>query len=154
MNNQNDYLKKQQKTGYYMIGAGIITALVGIIMESIIRNPSFNLRIITAIGILLIGLGFGRVLKYRLTASDPQSAARLVNTEKDERRKFLRDRSGFRAYIISGILAYILLMWVSFADSDSLPRLSDDALWYALVAVVVLPAVTFMVSYLYEDKRH
>ena len=154
MNNQIDYIKKQQKAGYYLIGAGIITAVTGIILENFIPNPSFNLRIITALGLLFIGIGVGRIIKYRLTASDPQAVARLVNTERDERLKLLRDRSGFRAYVISGILAYILLMWVSFADSGSLPRLSDDALWFALVAVVVMPAVVFIASYLYEDKHN
>ena len=154
MNNQINYIKKQQKPGFYMIGAGVVTALVGFILTSIISNPTFNLRIITALGLLLIGIGIGRVIKYRLIASDPQAAARLVNTEKDERLKLLRDRSGFRAYVISGILAYVLLMWVSFADSGSLPRLNDDALWFALVAVVVVPAVVFIASYLYEDKHN
>ncbi len=154
MNNHIDYIKKQQKPGYYMIGAGIVTAVVGIILTGVISNPSFNLRIITALGLLFIGIGVGRIIKYRLTASDPQAVARLVNTERDERLKLLRDRSGFRAYVISGILAYALLMWVSFADSGSLPRLSDDALWFALVAVVVMPAVVFIASYLYEDKHN
>ena len=154
MDNHIKHIKKQQKTGYFLVGSGVVVMLVGIILTITISSPAFNLRIITGLGILLVGLGIARMVKYRLTATDPQSTARVVNTERDERLKLLRDRSGHRAYLVSAVMAYALLMWVSFADSGSLPRLSDDALWFALSAVVVLPAVVFMASYLYEDKHN
>ena len=44
-------------------------------------------------------------------------------------------------------------MWVSFAGNGSLPMLSDDALWFALAAVVVIPFGVYAVSLAYDQQN-
>jgi hypothetical protein len=114
---------------------------------------SFNTRIVTGVGIFLIGLGVANLVRYGLTRGDDQAARRLVVEERDERTQLLRARAGQRAYYISAALTYILLMWVSFADNGSLPALSNDALWLALAAMFLLPVGVYLVSIVIDQRN-
>jgi hypothetical protein len=56
--------------------------------------------------------------------------------------------------LISSGLAFFVLIWSSFAGDVGLPTLSGDALWFSLVAVVVIPYLVFVADIAYEQKFH
>jgi hypothetical protein len=126
---------------------------MGIIMEISYAYVPFNFRIITGLGILLVGVGVGYLVRYLHALKDEQSARRLTAEERDERTVLIRARAGYRAYIVSAALVYIGLMWTSFAISGSLPALAGDTLWLFLAACVLIPFWVYIGSILNDQKK-
>jgi ABC-type uncharacterized transport system permease subunit len=154
MDNKIAWMNRQVRLGWVYLAVGLVFAAAGIILSRLASDLPFNERIITGFGILMLGVGLSYLLRYRVARKDVQTARRMISEERDERMQFLRARAGNRAYWVSAILSYAVLMWVSFAENGSLPPLSVDALWYFLAAVVVLPFGVYAISLSYDQQRH
>jgi hypothetical protein len=133
---------------------GIFVATVGIFIELRYSNLSYDPRIITALGILLVGVGVGHVVRYRIALKDARSATQLIVEEQDERSILIRSRAGNRAYWVSTLLAFAGLMWVSFAGNGALPEMAGDALWYFLATIVVIPFVMYVLSIMIDERNY
>lgn len=153
MNNEMNWIKRQMRLGWALIAAGFILGLTGILLRALIVDLPFNPRIVTGLGILLIGLGAASLMRYVVARRDPKAARRAAIESRDERMQLIRARAGNRAFWVSTALAYTLLMWVSFADNGSLPVLNDDALWFSLAAVVVIPFGVYVASLAYDQEH-
>ncbi len=153
MNKHLEWINRQLWLGRILLIAGIIAGIAGILLSSLISGLQFNPKIITGLGILLVGMGIAYLVRYGAARRDIQTAKRLVSEERDERMLLHRARAGNRAYWASAALAYTGLMWVSFSENGSLPPLSIDALWYFLAAVVVLPFFIYAGSLMYDEKH-
>ncbi len=153
MNARSQWTQRQARLGYALLIAGALLLIVSLLLPALVGALPFNPRIIGGLGILLLGLGFARLVRYNAARKDEQAARRLMIEETDERTRLLRDRSGNRAYWVSTVLAYALLMWLSFAANGSLPTPDMDTLWYALAAVVVLPFIVYAAGLVY-DQQH
>ena len=154
MNNHLNWINRQVRLGWVFLAAGLVVALAGILLPRLAGDLPFNERIITGVGILLLGVGTSYLVRFRAIRQDAQAARRILSEEHDERMQLLRARAGNRAYWVSAALAYIVLMWVSFAASGSLPPLSGDALWYLLAAVVVVPFGIYAISLSYDQQHY
>ena len=153
MNKHLEWINRQLWLGRILLIAGVIAGIAGILLSSLISGLQFNPKIITGLGILLVGMGIAYLVRYGAARRDIQTAKRLVSEERDERMLLHRARAGNRAYWASAALAYTGLMWVSFTENGSLPPLSIDALWYFLAAVVVLPFFIYAGSLMYDEKH-
>jgi hypothetical protein len=153
MNNNVKWIHRQVRLGWIFLAAGIILAVVGIVLQRLVANLPFNARIITGLGILLLGVAISYLVRYGAARRSPQAAVRLASEERDERMRIIRARAGNRAYWFSAVLAYAGLMWVSFAQSGSLPMLSVDALWYFLVGLVILPFGVYAASMMHDQQN-
>lgn len=153
MNSPMKWINRQLRLGWMLLAAGLIVALIGALLPRLAGDLAFNERIITGLGILLLGIGVGRLMHYGVARRDSRAATRLIAEERDERTQILRDRAGRRSYWVTAVMAYGGLMWVSFAHSGSLPPLSADALWYFLAALVVLPFVVYVASLAYAQQH-
>jgi hypothetical protein len=153
MNNQRKWIDRQRSKGWLFLVGGVILAGVGILLGGQSANLAFNPRVVTGLGILLLGVAVSYLVRYAAARRSPQTAERLLSEERDERNQFLRTRAGNRAYWSSAVLTYILLMWISLAANGGLPALSADALWYVVVALVILPFGVYAAS-LYYDQKH
>ncbi len=153
MNKQMKWVNSQVSKGWLFLVTGLLVVGVGIILERQAAALTFNPRIVTGLGILLLGISLAYLVRYFSARRDPQAAARVASEERDERNLLLRARAGNRAYWSSAVLTYALLMWVSFASNGSLPALSMDALWYALAGMVVLPFGVYAASLWYDQKH-
>ncbi len=153
MNNNVKWIARQVRLGWMFLTAGFVLAVVGIVLQRWGGNLPFNVRIITGLGILLLGVAFSYLVRYRAARSSPQAAARLASEERDERMQIIRARAGSRAYWFSAVLTYAGLMWVSFAQNGSLPMLTADGLWYFLAGLVILPFAVYASSMVY-DQQH
>ena len=147
MSNHMNWIKRQMLIGWILLVSGLLVCVAGLLISRLGSGLSFNTRIITGIGILLIGIGIAYLVRYSTARRDPQVARRLVSDERDERTQFIRARAGNRAYWISAAMVYAGLMWASFAANGSLPPLSPDGLWYFLAASVVLPFGVYIFSF-------
>jgi ABC-type uncharacterized transport system permease subunit len=153
MNNRLKWINRQIQLGWALLVAGLVIAVVGILLPRLAGSLSFNPRIITGLGILLLGIGTAFLVRYGAARRDPQAALRLASEERDERMRLLRARAGNKAFWVSAAMAYAVLMWLSFAGSGSLPQPSLDTLWYALAAVVVVPFGVYAASLAYDQGR-
>lgn len=153
MHNRKQWILTRFRIGWMFLAVGILVTIVGIFAEVQYLSPSNNVRIITGLGILFIGIGVGYLVRYGPALRDEQSARRLAAEERDERTVMIRNQAGNRAYWLSTALVYCGLMWTSFAASGGLPELSGDKLWYFLAACVVLPFGAYIASNL-VDQRH
>lgn len=153
MNNSAKWIRKQYRTGWAFLITGGLVAIAGALLPVWISATTFNTRIVTGVGIFLIGVGLSYLIRYRAARREPLTGARMANEANDERSRMLRARAGNRAYWVSTALAYGGLMWVSFAANGSLPHLSEDALWYFLAAVVIIPFGVYAIGLTREEER-
>jgi ABC-type uncharacterized transport system permease subunit len=153
MNNQMKWIENKMRLGWLMVIAGLILAAAGLVLRSLVADIPFNERIITALGILLLALGITQLVKYRAASRDRETARRLTANERDERMIMIRSRAGHRAFWVSLGLTYAVLMWLSFADSGSLPPLTGDILWYVMAGVVLAPMAVYIGSIMYDNER-
>lgn len=153
MNKQNKWINRQARLGGWLLAGGILVAAVGAALELTRADLPFDARLVTALGILLLGGATAYLLRYRSARKDPDAAQRLITEENDERNRLMRLRAGSRAYTASLILAMIGLMWVSWAANGSLPSLSDDVLWYYLAVLVIAPGLVYLASLLMDDHQ-
>jgi len=133
---RTDYVDAQSRRAIGLLAAGVLLALLGVALHGWIGDEVFNTRIVTGLGILLIGIGISYWVRYRALRKDTPESARLINEERDERARMLRAKAGNRAFWVMMALAYAGLMWVSFASNGSLPMMSSEALWWFLAGLV------------------
>jgi hypothetical protein len=153
MNKQKNWIFNKLRTGRILVIFGVLLTIAGIIIERTIVVPNFNLKIITGIGILLVGLGVANLVAYRVDPKNPILVKRLAAEMQDERTLEIKARAGNRAYWVSTLLVYTLLMWSSFSANGSLPRLSDDILWFVLAGCVLIPFIVYISSIVIEQNR-
>lgn len=153
MDNRMKWISTRIRMGWMFLAVGAFIAVVGIFIELQYSYLPYNLRIITGLGILLVGIGIGNLVRYRAALKDEQFARRLTVEERDERTVLIRARAGNRAYWVSAALIYIGLMWASLAVNGGLPDLSGDVLWYFLAAGVVLPFGVYITSILVDQRK-
>jgi len=153
MNNHKNWVNNKLRWGRFFIILGILLIGLGIVIEIAFENLPYNLRIISGLGILWIGIGIGMIFRYRSALHGNQSAKRLLIEEHDERNQFIRYRAGYRGFWVAIVLVYILLMWLSFAANGGLPPIGKDLLWYLQAGCVVIPFTVYIISFLSDQKN-
>ena len=153
MNNRTKWIINRVRIGWLLLAAGVLVAAVGIFTQLQYAHLPYNFRIITGLGILLVGIGIGYLVRYRAALKDEQSARRLTVEERDERTVLIRARAGSRAYWASMVLVYTGLMWASFAANGSLPDLTGNTLWFFLAANLIIPFVVYVASLLVDQRN-
>ena len=153
MDERTNWIYRQRQIGVGMLVGGVALGLYGIALQLWIGTEPFNTRIVSGLGILLIGIGIAYLIRYRVARQVTPAAAWMFNEEHDERNRTLLACAGNRAFWVSLALAYAGLMWVSSSSNGSLPVLSQDALWYYLATLVVVPFGVFAISLLVEQRR-
>lgn len=153
MTDSSKWVAAKVRLGYILLGAGIGAFAVGAALERWGGDLPFDARILSGLGIFLLGVGAARLVVYRMMRGDRQAAKRQMVEERDERSVMLRNQAGNRAFWVSLALGYVGLMWSSFASNGQLPVLEGDVLWFFLVALVVIPFVVYLATYLLGLNR-
>ena len=154
MNNRQKWITRQMVLGWSFVIAGLIVGLVGVFLPALVINMPFNPRVITGLGILMLGVGTSYLVRTGTARRDPQAADRMIANEHDERLQRIRSRAGNRAYWVSAVMIYVGLLWVSFSGRGGFPAPSPDVLWYFLAAVAVIPFVVYVASLVHDLERH
>jgi hypothetical protein len=153
MDKKTVWMRQQLRLGQIALAAGLVLAITGIFLQLLPGGLPFNARIVTGLGILLVGVGIGYLVRYGAARRDPTAARRLASEAADERSQMIRARAGHRAYWFSTAIVYAGLMWVSFSANGSLPVMSQDALWYFLAGAVILPFIVYAASLVYDQQN-
>jgi hypothetical protein len=153
MDNRTKWIKTRISIGWMLLAVGALIAVAGILAELQLAEQPYNFRIVTALGILFIGMGIGNLIRYGVALRDEKSARRLMVEEADERTVLIRTRAGNRAYWASAAFIYIGLMWASFSANGDLPALAGNVLWFFLAAAVLLPFGVYLGSFLIDTRN-
>lgn len=152
--NSIDKFKNQQRLFFRLfLIAGIISIAAGIVMERTNLIPGFNPRLITGLGILLLGMSLSAWLRFYSASKRPEEAQRMVVADSDERMTAIKNKAGNRGFWLSLSITYALLMWESVSSNGSLPVLSADARWFWLAAAVVLPMIVYIVGIVQGNRE-
>ena len=154
MNNKMEWVTQKKNLARIFLGTGLVVLISGVVLELLKAGLGFDPRIITGLGILLLGIGAANFVRYHAASKNPAAASREFNEERDERMVIIRTRAGNRAFWISIAMTYAILMWESMASNGSLPKLSSDRLWFFLAAAVVLPFVVYIASIVNDQKNY
>ncbi len=152
MDKRTNWIAGRVRLGWLFLGGGALVGLAGVWLELQAAGPS-NFRLLTGLGILLLGIGVGYLVRYRAALKDSAAARRLVAEERDERSELIRARAGNRAYWVSAGLVYLGLLWASFAANGRLPALDGDVLWAFLAACALLPFGVYLASVLSDERN-
>lgn len=153
MNSQKNLITRMLASARVFLAAGFLFTLAGAALEIAGVQPGFDTRLITGLGILLLGIGVSNWLRYRSASRDPEAARQTLIAKTDERLVILRNKAGNRGFWTGLALTYLLLMWESLSSSGSLPALSEDARWFWLAAAVVIPFLVYLASVFYEETH-
>jgi hypothetical protein len=153
MNDRMKWINRRWQLGWLLLALGLVMAAIGGILPRLMPGLAFNPKLITSLGLLSLGIGISFLARYGPVRQDLRAAQRLTNEAFDERKQLIRARAGNRAYWVSAALAYALLMWQSSIGNGSLPALSADALWFALVGVVLAPFGMYAASMIYDEAH-
>lgn len=140
------YKYQQKMYAWLFLISGITCTGVGVALELTEIPLGIDPRLITRMGILLLGLSLSAWLRYYKAAKRPQTAQRMVIAKSDERMTAIKNKAGQRGFWTSMAIIYGLLMWESVSSNGSLPILTADIRWYWLVAAVVLPMIVNIAS--------
>ncbi len=132
----------------------MILALAGVIIGLVYSTLPYDPRIITGVGIVLVGIGLSNLIRYRMAGKDASALRRLSAEERDERLELIRARAGNHAFWVSIVMIFTGLMWSSFAANGQLPPLSGDTLWYYLAGCVVVPFIVYIASALNGERKY
>lgn len=153
MNHIEKYKKQQRMYAWLFLIAGIVCAAAGVALERANLSLGINLRLITGMGILLLGLSLSAWLRFYSAEKRPEAAQRMMAAESDERMTAIKNKAGNRGFWLSLAITYALLMWESVASNGSLPVLSEDARWFWLVAAVVLPMIVYIAGIVQGNRE-
>ncbi|MBM3138425.1 MAG: hypothetical protein FJZ98_09590 [Chloroflexi bacterium] len=147
------YKNQQRMYAQLFLIAGIVCTGAGVAIETTNISLGIDPRLITGLGILLLGLSLSAWLRFYSAEKRPQTTQRMVVAESDERMTAIKNKAGQRGFWTSMAIIYGLLMWESISSNDSLPILSADARWYWLAAAVVLPMAVYIGSIVQGNRE-
>jgi peptidoglycan/LPS O-acetylase OafA/YrhL len=153
MNERTAWIANRVRLGWGLIVLGVALLVASGVLGALNAGDGWNYSIIGGLGILAAGFGIGLVVRYRPALRDEASARRIAVEERDERSVQIRTRAGNRAWIVSAVLVWIALMWVSFASNGGVPALADDLLWWYLVAAFLVPFAVYAGSITIDERR-
>jgi hypothetical protein len=156
MHKQTSQEKSKLFWGLGLITAGLIVVAAGLLLPLLVPvdTLSFNPRLIPAAGVVLLGVGISFLVQYASIRLDPQTARQMLIDSRDERSRLLRARAGNRAFWVSIVMTYIVLLWVSLSNSGNIPVLSTDGLTFLLVASVIAPMLIYAAGLVYEQLHN
>jgi len=152
MSSSTAWADRQRRTGWTLAVTGGAACAAGLTLQALSATLPFDPRVITGLGILLLGLAGAALMRGGVGARSSEAKRRLGVEELDERNVAIRRLAGSRAYRVSAALTYALLMWVSISANGQLPPLSPDGFWYALAAAFLLPMLVYLGSVIQAQR--
>ena len=120
MHDERAWISGRVRLGRLLLAVGAAVVVVATVLGVADLVPGWDFRVVGGLGVLMLGLGLGLVMRYRSALDDDAAARRLVVEERDERTVQIRTRAGYRAWVVSAVFVWIGLMWASLAGRQRL----------------------------------
>jgi ABC-type uncharacterized transport system permease subunit len=132
---------------------GILVFTAGLVLQFLLIVSPFDPKILSGLGIFLAGLGISQVLRYRIWGGNSQAVNRLVNEELDERNRLIRAQAGNRAFWVSMVMTYSVLLWISFSTNEKLPVITPDGMWWLMAVAFLVPFGVYIIGIVIDQNR-
>lgn len=148
MKNNRQYHRNKQINGMFALGAGVLLFALSLILKST-SFPENYLKLAQGIGVFLILWGAMLLVQAYLYRKNPEALKKEVIDHFDERKTWIRYRSGYNAFLFGITSTYITLLVVGMTKASVDP----DLAWWVLAGIVISTLVVFIVSLvIYENK--
>ena len=147
------WMRRRVYRGVTLLAAGAVAGIAGMLIENLSYTLPVPPRFLSALGVLLAGIGLGTIIRYGSAILNEEAALRVRADDGDERVHVIRARAGSRAYVASAGMIAVGLMWESFAGTGSLPHLSGDLLWHGLACGQLGPLAVYDLSVSIDQRR-
>ncbi len=148
MKNDPQYLKKKRVNGSLALGAGALLFALGVfLMNSVIAEN--YLKLLQGIGVFLVFWGLIMLIQAYLFKKNPASGRKEMVEEIDERKTWIRYRSGYNAFLFGIISTYITLLVVGRTQTS----INPDVAWWVLAGIVILTSLVYIISLVVYENR-
>jgi len=149
MENNPHYRNKVRTTGVLLLGAGILFFVLGVVLGD---KPALQpyLKLLQGIGVYLILMGIWNLGKTYFYQKSPTALQRDRIESVDERKTWIRYRSGNNAFIfdIAAVIIALLMVSVTHGPIDS------DLAWWVLSGIIIGTLIVYMVSLVWYESKY
>jgi len=149
MKNNPQYLRKKQVNGSLAMGAGAVLFALGLSLKNSLVAENY-LKLLQGIGVFLVFWGLIMLIQAYLFKKNPASSRKEMVEDLDERKTWIRYRSGYNAFLVGIVSTYITLLVVGMTTTS----INPDLAWWILAGIVVLTALVYIVSMVVYENRY
>ena len=146
MKNRKQYINKSV---FIMGVGGFILLIAGILLKTFLPALQSYFKLIQGIGIFLFVTAIFNYFQSLNYKRNPEAMRKAQIESLDERKLWIRYRSGNNAFLFGIGITYLALL-LSGVSSETI---SADLVWWVLAVIVVLTMMVYIVSLIiYEQK--
>jgi len=149
MNNNPQYLRKKQLKGSLALGAGAVLFAVSLFLKNSSISESY-LKLLQGIGVFLVFGGSIMLIQAYVFKKNPASGRKEMVDDLDERKTWIRYRSGNNAFLCGITSTYITMLVVGRAQTS----INPDVAWWVLAGIVILTSLVYIVSLVVYENRY
>lgn len=149
MKNNQQYQRNKHIHGSIAIGAGVVLFALIFILKNTSVPENYN-KLLQGIGVFLILWGVMILVQAYLYSKHPAALKKEMNEHLDERKTWIRYRSGYNAFLLGVGSTYIALLVVGMTKA----AIDPDLAWWVLAGIVTSTLVVFVVSLVYYENKY
>lgn len=149
MKNSPQYLRKKQLKGSLVLGTGAMLFAVSLFLKNSLIAESY-LKLLQGIGVFLIIGGAIMLIQAYVFKKNPTSGRKEMVDELDERKTWIRYRSGNNAFLCGITSTYITMLVVGRTQTS----INPDVAWWVLAGIVILTSLVYIISLVVYENRY
>lgn len=149
MENNPHYRNKVKTTGVLLLGSGILFFVLGVVLGA---KPALQpyLKLLQGVGVYLIFMGAWNLVKTYFYQKNPTALQRDRIGSIDERKTWIRYRSGNNAFIFDIAVAIIALLVVGVIQEP----IDPDLAWWVLTGIVSGTLIIYAASLIWYESKY
>jgi len=150
MDDHNAEINVKIRRGWTLFGLGMVLIVGGILLNQ--SHFLMNNRLVSALGVLVVGISIGVLVKYLTLKRHPEVAQRVMAEEDDERSRAIHDRAGRRGFEAAmGLLALVFIVYS--AGSITVYQSDPDPVWWFLAFLVSVPLAVYIFFLVHYQEK-
>lgn len=149
MNNNPQYLRKKLLKGALLLGVGVVLFAISLFLKNGLIADSY-VKLMQGIAVFLVFGGAFILIQAYVFKKNPASGRREMVEDLDERKTWIRYRSGNSAFIFGITSTYITLLVVGRTQTS----INPDLAWWVLAGIIILTALVYIVSMVINENKY
>lgn len=151
MDNNKQYPKQVAVKGWLLIGGAILLIIAGMVITAL--SPAYTrpyTKLTEGIGIFLLFIGIRYLWQYFAYKRNPTSLMKSRVESMDERKLWIRYRSGNNAFKYGITVTYLALLVVGIEEGE----IPVDYAWWGLAFIVTFTMIVYIVSLVHYEGKY
>ena len=151
MDNKKQYPKQVALKGWLLIGGAVVLIIAGLIVS--VLSPSYTrpyTKMTEGIGIFLLAVGIWYLWQYFSFKRNPTALVKSRIESMDERKLWIRYRSGNNAFKFGITITYLALLLSGIVEGN----IPVDYAWWGLAFIVVSTMIVYIISLVYFEGKY